>query len=94
MSLSLLAMARFVDGVVWGAAFTVLGALLGVLLFLGLVLLLPRIVNRFTPHIDEEQEIIRGNRAVADYFGRIVGASIIGASIIVAAAIVAGIHNI
>jgi hypothetical protein len=44
-----------------------------------------------TPNIDEEKEIIRGNTAVAEYFGRIVGACIIGLSIVVAAAVLGGI---
>ena len=35
--------------------------------------------------------MLRGNRAVADYFGRIVAASIIGISIVVAAAVLGGI---
>lgn len=85
-------MGEMLGGMLWASAFTMLGAVLGVALFVGIVSLIPGIVNRFTPHIDEEQEIIRGNRAVADYFGRVVGATIIGVSIVVAAAIIAGIH--
>jgi len=41
---------------------------------------LPRFIERLTPNIDEDKEIARGNVAVANYFGRVVGASIIGIS--------------
>jgi len=44
-----------------------------------------------TPNIDEEKEIARGNVAVAEYFGRVVAASIIGISIVIAAAILGGV---
>jgi hypothetical protein len=44
-----------------------------------------------TPNIDEDKEIARGNVAVAQYFGRVVAASIIGVSIVIAAAVGCGI---
>jgi hypothetical protein len=44
-----------------------------------------------TPAIDEDKEIARGNQAVAEYFGRVVAASILGMSIIVAAAVLGGL---
>jgi hypothetical protein len=81
------------EGLVWATIFTVLGALLGVGAFVAIVGFIPRILNAFTPAIDEEREIARGNQAVADYFGRIVGATIVGVAIIIAAAIHAGIHG-
>lgn len=81
------------QGVVWATTFTVLGALLGVAALLAIAPMIPRVIGRFTPHIDEELEIARGNRAVADYHGRIAAATITGVSIIIAAAIVAGIHG-
>ena len=77
----------------WATIFTVLGAVLGLVALLASVALIPKIINRFTPQIDEEAEIVRGNQAVAEYFGRVVGATIIGVSIIIAAAIIAGIHG-
>ena len=40
---------------------------------------------------DKEKEIIRGNSAVAEYFGRIVSAGIVGISIIIAAAVLGGL---
>jgi uncharacterized membrane protein YjfL (UPF0719 family) len=54
-------------------------------------LILPKLIERFTPNIDEEKEIARGNTAVAEYFGRISSACIIGVSIVVAAAVMGGI---
>jgi hypothetical protein len=53
---------------------------------------MPRILSRFTPHIEEEREIAAGNQAVAEYHGRIVSSLVIGVSIIIAVAIFAGIH--
>jgi hypothetical protein len=52
---------------------------------------LPRLLNHVTPNVDEEREIARGNQAVAQYFGRVVGAAIIGVSLIIASAILAGV---
>ncbi len=71
--------------------FVVVGAVVGLALVAGSTLILPRLINRFTPNVDEESEIIRGNRAVAEYFGRVVAAAILGASIVIAAAVAAGI---
>lgn len=81
------------QGVVWATTFTLLGALLGIAALLVIAPQVPRIIGRFTPHIDEEMEIARGNRAVADYHGRIAAATITGLSMIIAAAIIAGIHG-
>ena len=75
----------------WAAIFVVFGCLLGFFLVLLASMLLPRILNRLTPNLDEEKEIARGNIAVGQYFGRVVAAGIIGMSIIVAAAILGGI---
>ena len=75
----------------WAGAYAVAGALAGAALMLLFSVALPRIVNRMTPNIDEEKEIARGNRAVAEYFGRVVSAVIIGMSIIVAAAVLGGL---
>lgn len=80
-----------VQDLLWAVAFSLLGAIIGIGLILATSSLLPRLINRFTPAIDEEKEIARGNVAVAEYFGRVVGASIIGASVIVAAAVLGGI---
>jgi hypothetical protein len=78
-------------GIGWAGAYALAGALAGAALMLLFSVVLPRIVNRMTPNIDEEKEIARGNRAVAEYFGRVVSAGIIGMSIIVAAAVLGGL---
>jgi ABC-type multidrug transport system fused ATPase/permease subunit len=75
----------------WAAAFCVLGAVLGMVLIVMATAILPGIIARFTPNLDEEKEIARGNQAVAEYFGRVVAAAILGISIVVAAAILGGI---
>lgn len=75
----------------WTIAIALLGGLLGVVLVLIGSLFLPRIIDRMTPAVDEGKEIARGNTAVAEYFGRVVAASILGLSIVVAAAIAAAI---
>ncbi len=75
----------------WSLVFSVVGGLVG----MGLVLLassiIPRLLDRFTPNIDEQKEIARGNSAVADYYGRVVGAAILGVSMVVAAAVLGGV---
>ena len=81
------------QNLIWATIFTILGAGLGILTLFISVYFVPRMVDRFTQHIDEEAEIVRGNQAVAAYFGRVVSATILGVSIIIAAAIIAGIHG-
>lgn len=71
--------------------FIVVGGIVGFGLVLLASMLLPKIVERHTPDLDEEKGIARGNIAVAQYFGRVVSAGIIGMSIIVAAAILGGL---
>lgn len=78
-------------GIGWAGAYVLAGALVGAALMILFSVVLPRILNRMTPNIDEEKEIARGNRAVAEYFGRIVSAGIVGMSIIVAAAVLGGL---
>ena len=75
----------------WAVVFSVVGGVVGVALVLASSLVLPRLIERMTPNLDEEKEIARGNVAVAQYFGRIVAASIIGVSIVIAAAILGGL---
>ena len=75
----------------WAVVFSFVGGVVGVLLVLAASLVLPRLIERMTPNIDEEKELARGNVAVAQYFGRVVAASIIGISIVVAAAVLGGI---
>jgi ABC-type antimicrobial peptide transport system permease subunit len=75
----------------WAVIFSIVGATIGVALVLFASMFLPKLIERMTPDIDEEKEIIRGNQAVAQYFGRVVAASIIGISIVVAAAVLGGV---
>jgi len=75
----------------WAVVYTLIGGILGALLIAFFAAIIPKIIARMTPRIDEEREIARGNRAVADYFSRIVAAAIIGMSIVVAAAVLGGI---
>jgi hypothetical protein len=71
---------------------TVIGAAIGIAVFILATLLIPKLVERFSTHIDEQKEIARGNQAVAEYYGRIVSACILGVSIIIAAAVYAGLQ--
>jgi hypothetical protein len=75
----------------WAVVFSALGGFIGIALILAASVFLPRLIERLTPNIDEDKEIARGNVAVANYFGRVVGASIIGISLVVAAAVLGGI---
>ncbi len=77
--------------ILWAIGFIVVGGFVGVLMVLGAATMLPRLIARFTPDIDEDKEILRGNTAVAEYFGRVAAASIVGASIVIAAAVLGGI---
>lgn len=75
----------------WAVTFILIGAIVGsslVILFTGF---LPNLLNKFTPHVDEQKEILRGNIAVAEYFGRIVSAAVIGISLVISASILGGI---
>ena len=47
--------------------YTLVGGFLGLLLMVLAAFLVPKIVDRLTPAIDEEKEIARGNLAVATY---------------------------
>lgn len=80
-------MLTHVTWIAWAVVYAVIGGVVGGMMVLLASVLLPRLIDRLTPHIDEEKEIIRGNQAVAEYFGRVVAASILGVSIVVAAAI-------
>ena len=70
--------------------FALVGGTAGIALVLASSAFLPRFIDRLTPKLDEEKEIARGNVAVAEYFGRVVAASILGMSMVAAAAVLAG----
>lgn len=84
-------MIEIINNIGWSIVFALVGGLCGMILVLLFSLFTPRLINRFTPHIDEQKEIARGNTAVAEYFGRIVSATILGFSIVAAAAVLGGI---
>jgi uncharacterized membrane protein YjfL (UPF0719 family) len=75
----------------WSVVFSFIGGLVGIALVLVSSLIVPRLIDRLTPNIDEQKEIARGNSAVAEYFGRVAGATIIGLSLVVAAAVLGGV---
>lgn len=75
----------------WVVVFIFTGGITGIILIMGAATILPKILNKLTPMIDEEKEILRGNQAVAEYFGKVVAAGIIGISIIIGAAVLGGI---
>lgn len=74
-------------------AWTVFAAVIGIILSIVSAVIIPKIVNKLTPHIDEEKEIRKGNVAVATYMGQIISGVTISIGIIIAAAIIAGIHG-
>jgi len=75
----------------WAVVFSCVGGIVGVVLLLLAAMLVPRLIDKLTPNIDEDKEIARGNQAVAEYFGRIASATITGVSIVIAAAILGGV---
>ncbi len=81
------------ESAVIASLFTVMGIVIGIVAMLVATVVLPKLINKLTPDLDEGKEIKRGNAAVAQYFGRIVGAAIIGMAIIIGSAIIAGIHG-
>jgi uncharacterized membrane protein YjfL (UPF0719 family) len=84
-------MLEVIHNIGWAIVFSVVGGLVGMLLVLFASVIVPRLIDRFTPNMDEQKEIIRGNSAVAEYYGRLVGSAILGVSIVVAAAVLAGV---
>jgi hypothetical protein len=75
----------------YAGLFIIVGAFIGTAFVVTASRVIPRLIDRMTPHIDEDKEILRGNQAVAEYFGRVASAAIIGVSIVVAAAVLGGI---
>ncbi len=75
----------------WAVTFAIVGACVGIFLVMASTMVLPWLMNKITPDVDEAKEIIRGNRAVAEYHGRVCAAAILGVSIVVAAAILGGL---
>ena len=84
-------MMEVVSNIGWAVIFAVVGGLVGIVLMMIAAVMIPKLLDRLTPDLDEDKEIARGNRAVAEYFGRVVSACIIGLSIVIAAAILGGL---
>jgi len=84
-------MIQTVSNIGWSMLFSLVGGLIGMALVLMASTLVPKLMNRLTPNIDEETEIARGNTAVAEYYGRVVGACILGLSIVIGAAVLGGL---
>ena len=72
-------------------AYILIGAVVGIIVMSISSIVIPKLLNKMSRKIDEEHELVRGNLAVATYYGQIIHAVIIGISIIVAAAIIAAI---
>ena len=70
--------------------YTLLGSALGTFIILLVARYVPGLIDRLTPNIDEQKEIVRGNQAAAQFFGLVSAAVIIGGSIVVAAAVLGG----
>jgi hypothetical protein len=84
-------MLETIGNIGWSLVFSIVGALIGMFLVLVSTLIIPRLLDRLTPNIDEQKEIARGNSAVAEYYGKVVGAAILGVSIVVGAAVLGGL---
>jgi uncharacterized membrane protein YjfL (UPF0719 family) len=84
-------MTETISNIGWSVIFSIIGGLVGMALILLASVVVTRLMYRLTPNIDEEKEIARGNRAVAEYYSRIVAACILGVSMVVAAAVLGGI---
>ena len=84
-------MMEVVSNIGWAVTFALIGGLVGIVLMMVAAVMIPKLLGWLTPNLDEDKEMARGNRAVAEYFGRVVSACIIGMSIVIAAAILGGI---
>ena len=84
-------MIETIQNIGWSIVFSLVGGLIGMALVLMASVVVPRLIDRLTPNIDEQKEIVRGNGAVAEYYGRLVAAAILGVSIVVAAAVLGGV---
>jgi len=84
-------MAETIYNIGWAMIFAIVGGVVGMVLVIASSLILPGLIDRLTPNIDEQKEIARGNTAVGEYFGRVVAAAILGVSIVAAAAVLGGI---
>jgi uncharacterized membrane protein YjfL (UPF0719 family) len=84
-------MVQTLQNIGWSLIFSVIGGVIGMALVIASSLILPGLIDRLTPNIDEQKEIARGNAAVGEYYGRIVASAVLGVSIVIAAAVLGGI---
>ncbi len=84
-------MLQTISNIGWSLIFSVVGGLVGIALVLISTAFIPGLVDKLTPNIDEQKEIARGNRAVAEYYSRVVGSVILGISLVIAAAVLGGV---
>lgn len=84
-------MVQTLQNIGWSLIFSVIGGVIGMALVIASSLILPGLIDRLTPNIDEKKEIARGNAAVGEYYGRIVASAVLGVSIVIAAAVLGGI---
>ncbi len=82
-------MAVAVDSYLSAISFMLVGIGVGFVALVVAASLVPKIANKLTPNMDEEKEILKGNVAMARYFGGIIQAIIIGMAIIIGAAVLA-----
>ena len=80
---------ELVNDITVSLVWTAVGLIVGIISATIGAFLVPKIIDKLTPDIDEEKEIKKGNLAVAQYFGLITAAVIIGMMIVIAAAILA-----
>ncbi len=84
-------MLQTISNIGWSLIFSVVGGLVGIALVLISTAFIPGLVDKLTPNIDDQKEIARGNRAVAEYYSRVVGCVILGISMVIAAAVLGGV---
>ena len=63
-------MIETIQNIGWSIVFSVVGGLLGMVLVLIASVVVPRLIDRLTPNIDEQKEIVRGNGAALPVFFR------------------------
>jgi hypothetical protein len=83
--------ASFATNLGLGVGYSILCGILGICMMGLAAFIIPKIVDKVTPDIDDEKELLRGNVAMGVYTGIITAAVILGISIIVAASIIAGL---
>jgi uncharacterized membrane protein YjfL (UPF0719 family) len=84
-------MIETIQNISWAMIFSIVGGMVGMAMVIASTMILPALIDKLTPNLDEQKEIARGNTAVGEYFGRVVAAAILGVSIVAAASVLGGI---